>query len=91
MHEAYGITGELLIAGLCGGYVCAIRMRHHRARDVMASIIAGGFTGNYVSILLTAQTGADPLLAAFLSGVVWNVIVHKVLGYANPTRGYHHD
>lgn len=82
-HRFLGLEAEFLIAGFCGGYVYSYFMHQNTPREVVGSVLSGGFVANYLGILIANRMGIPPFPAAFVSGLAWNVICHAVLVYAN--------
>lgn len=66
---AIGIKIPDLVAGFAGGVVNALFFQRGKPLDVVASLIGGAVTANYMTSAVSKITGTDTGVAGFIVGV----------------------
>jgi hypothetical protein len=82
----YGIHLEDFVIGVQGGIVFVWAFRQSRPRDVIASLVAGGLTANYLGPWVALHTAFDRDLADYISGMVGMPFCQCVVEYVTAQR-----
>lgn len=74
-----GFDYHHLTAGFCGGFVNMAYFRKSKPKNVLALIIAGGLTANYLYPLTMHFLGTTAITASFITGMVGNAFCHGLM------------